>query len=169
VSNPRHQLAQVNIALLKAPIDTPLLANFVALLAPINALADSSPGFVWRLQTEDGDSTAIRAFGDDRIIVNMSVWESVEALAAFVYRSRHVEVMRRRRQWFHRVGDAYICLWWIPAGHIPTIEEAEERMSRLRLHGPSPRAFTFQRTFDPHGRAMGSGQRNDEPWLCPSG
>ena len=162
-----HHLAQVNIALLRAPLDTPLLADFVALLEPINAVADRSPGFVWRLQTEDGDATAIRAFGDDRIIVNMSVWESAEALAEFVYQSRHVEVMRRRREWFHRMAEAYLCLWWIPPGHIPTVDEAEERLAHLQLHGPSPYAFTFQVRFEPHADSALE-QRDDDRWLCPS-
>ena len=99
-------LAQVNIALPREPLDAPLLADFVAALAPVNAVADASPGFVWRLQTEDGDATAIRAFGDDRLIVNMSVWESVEALRGFVYGEAHAAVLRRRREWFERLGRA---------------------------------------------------------------
>ena len=125
------------------------LADFVAKLAPINALADGSPGFVWRLQTEDGDATAIRVFDDDRLIVNMSVWTSFEALADFVYRSAHVEVMRRRREWFHSMAELFMTLWWIPAGTIPTLDEAEERLLHLRTHGPTPRAFTFRDPFPP--------------------
>jgi Domain of unknown function (DUF3291) len=141
-------IAEVNIALARAPVDSPLLADFNAMLDPINALADSAPGFVWRLQTEDGDATGIRAFGDDRIIVNMSVWESIEHLADFVYRSGHVDVMRRRREWFERIR-LYMTLWWVPVAHEPTLAEAEARLEHLRKHGPTPHAFTFKRRFSP--------------------
>ena len=137
-------LAQVNIALPREPLDAPLLAGFVAALAPVNAVADASPGFVWRLQTEDGDATAIRAFGDDRLIVNMSVWESVEALRAFVYGEAHVAVLRRRREWFERLGEPETALWWVPAGTTPTVADAEERLGQLRAHGPTERAFTLR-------------------------
>ena len=142
-----HHLAQVNLATVRAPLDTPLLAGFVAQLEPINALADHSPGFVWRLQTEDGDATAIRPFGDQRIMVNLSVWESLEALRSFVYASRHLDVMRRRREWFHRMADAYLALWWVPAGTIPTVAEARDRIRRLTRDGPDPDAFTFRSPF----------------------
>jgi hypothetical protein len=139
-------VAQVNVALAKAPLDSPLLAEFMAALDPVNALADFSPGFVWRLQTEDGNATSVRAFDDDRIIVNMSVWESIDALANFVYRSDHIAVMRRRREWFERVV-VHMVLWWVPAGHEPSVGEAEERLEHLRLHGPTPYAFTFKRRY----------------------
>jgi hypothetical protein len=152
----------------RAPLDTPLLADFVAALEPINALADNSPGFVWRLQTEDGDATAIRVFEDDRIILNMSVWESIEALADFVYRSAHVEVMRRRREWFERMAEAYVCLWWVPVGHIPTVEEAQERLQLLRQHGPSPRAFTPQTQFGGADDQAFAPRYDGEWWACPS-
>lgn len=146
-----YQLAQVNIALPQEPLDTPLLAEFVAALAPVNALADASPGFVWRLQTDDGDATAIRVFDDDRLIVNMSVWQSFEALADFVYRSAHTNVMRHRREWFHRLGELHMALWWVPAGHEPGVAEAEERLRLLQAHGPSAAAFTFRAPFPPPG------------------
>jgi hypothetical protein len=142
-----HHLAQLNLATLRAPLDSPELADFVAQLAPINALADASPGFVWRLQTEDGDATAIRPYDDDRIIVNLSVWTSLQALRDFVYASRHLDVMRRRRQWFHRAAEAYLALWWVPARTIPTVAEAAERLERLRRDGPGPEAFTFREPF----------------------
>jgi heme-degrading monooxygenase HmoA len=140
-------LAQVNIALLRAPIDSPQLAEFVARLDAVNAVADGAPGFVWRLQTEDGDATSIRAFDDDRILVNMSVWESVEALAAFVYRSRHVEVMRRRREWFEPFDRSFLAMWWIPAWTIPTLDEARGRLELLDRDGPAAEAFTFKEPF----------------------
>jgi hypothetical protein len=126
----------------------------MALLDPINAVADRSPGFVWRLQTEEGNATAIPVLGDDRLIVNMSVWESIDQLAEFVYRSGdHLAVMRRRRQWFDRI-KVFMALWWVPAGHHPTVAEAEERLEHLRVHGPTTFAFTFRQRFsapDGHG------------------
>jgi hypothetical protein len=151
VSDRGEHVAQVNIALPKAPVDSPLLADFAALLAPVNAIADRAPGFVWRLQTEDGDATAIRGFGDDRVIVNMSVWESIEALWAFVYDGGHLGVMRRRREWFERI-EMHMALWWLPAGELPGVAEAERRLDHLRRHGPTAFAFTFKRRFDPRAR-----------------
>ena len=144
-------IAQVNIALLRAPLGSPALEGFVSLLEPINALADTSPGFVWRLQGEGGDATGIRAFGDDRIIVNLTVWETIEALGRFVFESRHAEVLRRRRGWFEKMTEAYLALWWIPAGTIPTIEEAERRVAMLRDRGVSPEAFTLREPFPSPG------------------
>jgi hypothetical protein len=121
-----------------------LLREFVAALDPVNARADAAPGFVWRLQTEDGDATGVRGFDDDRLIVNMSVWESLDALRAFVYRDPgHLAVLRRRREWFHKHAEAFQVLWWIEEGHVPTIAEAEQRLELLRRHGPTPDAFTF--------------------------
>lgn len=143
----QHHIAQVNIARVRAPIDSPELAEFVAALEPINALADGTPGFVWRLQTEDGDATAIRPFDDDTILVNMSVWESVEALDAFVYRSDHRAYLRRRREWFERAEGPVNALWWIDAGHIPTVTEAKARLEVLDRRGPTPEAFTFRSWF----------------------
>ena len=141
-------VAQVNIALPKAPVDSPLMADFMALLDPINALADASDGFVWRLQTDEGNATSIRPFEDERLMVNLSTWESVEAMREFVYRSVHVEVMRRRRKWFEHMR-LYMALWWVPAGHIPSVEEAKDRLAHLREHGPTPQAFTFREPFGP--------------------
>ncbi len=164
---PAYHLAQCNIGRLRAPLDTPLLAGFVAALAPINALADRAPGFVWRLQTEDGDATAIRPFDDDMLAVNMSVWESVEALAAFTYSSEHRDVMRRRREWFERLAEAYLVLRWIPAGTIPAIGEAKTRLELLRARGPSPDAFTFRAPFPPPGSAA-AGDAPTGDWLCPA-
>ncbi|MFD8208683.1 DUF3291 domain-containing protein [Streptomyces sp. NPDC059695] len=136
-------LAQLNVARLRFPLDDPRVAPFVALLDPVNAEADAAPGFVWRL-VEDGeaDATGLRPLGDD-VIVNLSVWESQEALWDFAYRSGHLEAMRGRRDWFHRHVESHLVLWWVPAGHVPTVAEAVERLADLRAHGPSPRAFTF--------------------------
>lgn len=152
---PVYHLAQVNIALPREPIGSPLLADFVAQLDPINALAERSPGFVWRLKADDGNATSIKAFDDDRIIVNMSVWESLESLGAYVYGGDHAAVMRQRRTWFERMREIYSALWWVPAGHHPTTAEAEERLRCLRGHGPTPFAFTFREPFPAPGHGAG--------------
>ena len=139
-------IAQLNIGRARGAVDGPVMAEFMALLDPVNAVADASPGFVWRLQTEAGNATSIPVLGDDRLIVNMSVWASIDQLADFVYRSGHVAVMRRRREWFERI-KVFMALWWVPAGHLPTVAEAEERLEHLRSHGPTARAFTFRQRF----------------------
>ena len=157
-------LAQLNIALPAEPLDSARLAAFVDRLAPVNALADVAEGFVWRLQTEDGDATAVRGFGDDRLIVNLSVWRSPAALAAFVFQGEHVAVMRRRREWFVPMREAYTVLWWVPAGHQPSVAEAEERLGHLRRHGPTRFAFSFRQPFPAPGGAPVEAQ---EGWLCP--
>ncbi|MFD0318939.1 DUF3291 domain-containing protein [Streptomyces flavalbus] len=152
----RH-LAQLNVATLRFPLDDPRTAPFVELLDPVNAAADAAPGFVWRLM-EDGapDATGLRPAGDD-VIVNLSVWESQEALWDFTYRSGHLEVMRRRREWFERHVEAHMVLWWVPAGHLPTAAEALERLADLRTHGPSPRAFTFAAPYTAEESAQADG------------
>jgi Domain of unknown function (DUF3291) len=140
-------LAQLNIARLRFPLDGPELKDFVDGLPEINALGDSSPGFVWRLTDEGGaDATALRPFEDrDDILINMSVWESLESLRDFIYHTKHLEYMRRRREWFDHNGlEAYAVLWWVPQGHIPTLAEGKERLEHLIKHGPTPEAFTFR-------------------------
>ena len=137
-------LAQLNVARAVAPLDSPTLAEFMGALDRINALAEVSPGFVWRLQAEGGNATAVRTSDDPQFIVNLSVWSSVEALFDFVYRTAHTQVMVRRREWFDPPAEAHMVLWWIPAGHVPTVEEALERLAHLRTQGPSPHAFTFK-------------------------
>ena len=162
-------LAQVNVGRILGPIDSDVMAGFVSQLAEINALAEATPGFVWRLKTEDDDATAIRPYEDDRIIVNMSVWESAEALHGYVYQSAHVEVMRRRREWFSRMTDAFMALWWVPAGHRPPVAEAVERLDHLRAHGPTPLAFTFRQRFAPPDSALGElDEQADLPGECPA-
>ena len=158
-------LAQLNVGTPVAPLTDPQLAGFVEALEPVNALADAAPGFVWRLQTEDGDATAYRAFDDDRILVNMSVWTSVEALAEFVYSGQHREIMARRREFFVPMREAFQVLWWVPEGTVPTIAEAEQRLLHLRRHGPTPHAFTFRRPFPaPEGARVLA----EDDWLCPA-
>ncbi|MER7822507.1 uncharacterized protein DUF3291 [Streptomyces sp. CG 926] len=140
-------LAQLNVATLLHPFDDPRMAPFVEMLDPVNAAADAAPGFVWRLVEEGAaDATGLRPAGAD-VVVNLSVWQTQEALWDFAYRSGHLEVMRRRREWFARHVEAHMVLWWVPAGHLPTVGEALERLAELRAHGPSPRAFTFASAY----------------------
>lgn len=162
-----YHLAQCNVARLRAPLDSPLLAGFVAALEPVNQLADRAPGFVWRLQTEDGDATSIRAFPDDMLIVNLSVWESVETLGAFVYGGEHRAVMRRRREWFERLDDAYLVLWWVPAGTLPTVDDARQRLDALRRAGPTADAFTFKSPFTPPDASRRNVEAADDGY-CPT-
>ena len=149
MSNSLYHLAQVNIARMLAPLEDPLMADFVANLGPINALADNLPGFVWRFQTESGDATAVRPYADDWMIINFSVWEDLTSLREFVFSGQHMNVMRRRREWFERLADSYAALWWIPAGHLPSVNEAVDRLEYLKQHGPSPEAFTFREFYPP--------------------
>ncbi|MGZ8501660.1 MAG: DUF3291 domain-containing protein [Candidatus Limnocylindrales bacterium] len=142
----RH-LAELNIGRTVAPMDDPLMADFVANLDRINALGDASPGFVWRLLDESGSATSIRAFDDPRMIVNLTVWESIEALREYAYRSGHVEFLRRRREWFVPLDGPSLVLWWVPAGHRPTVKEARKRLDRLAAEGPTPEAFTLKTAF----------------------
>ena len=142
-------IAQLNVGRAVAPPGSPELADFMAALDRINALAESLPGFVWRLQSDSGNATDIQVCDDPRFLVNMSVWSSVESLFEFVYRSGHTEVMKRRREWFEKPAEAHQVLWWIPAGHIPTVAEALERLTQLRREGPAPEAFSFSRRYPP--------------------
>lgn len=142
-------LAQYNVARLIEPLDHPSLTDFVDALEPINRLAEESPGFVWRHQTDEGDSTAVRPYEDDQIIINFSVWEDVQSLHDYTYRSDHVTVFRRRREWFERNLEAHLVMWWVPEGHIPTVDEADDRLQALRANGPTAEAFTFRERFDP--------------------
>lgn len=157
------ELAQLNIATLLAPIESPALRGFRAALDRINALAEASPGFVWRLQTDECNATdAEHGFGSDKI-VNLSVWRSVEELHQYVYRTAHAEIMSQRKQWFHRMGEAYSVLWWVPAGHRPTVWEAERKLELLRVEGSGPQAFTFKQVFHKPGdrRVRGRGETGD--------
>ena len=145
----KFYLAQLNIARMRAPIDDPIMAGFVAQLDHINAVADASPGFVWRLQTDNGNATSLRPFPDDMIIVNMSVWESLAALRAYVYESDHLTVLRQRKQWFELPKEAAQVLWWVSAGHTPDVWEAKNRLEQLRENGVTAAAFTFSKPFPP--------------------
>ena len=144
-----YHIAQVNIGRMKGPMDDPMMAGFVSRLDEINALADRAPGFVWRLQTPAGNATYLRPYpDDDRILINMSVWESIEALREYTYRTAHAELLRQRHEWFEKLAGVYAALWWIPAGHIPSVEEATTRLSHLEKRGPTQFAFTFKLTFE---------------------
>jgi len=145
----KYHIAQVNIGRIKAPIDDPLMAGFTGRLNEINALADGSPGFVWRLQTDEGNATYLRPYADDRILLNMSVWETIEELKHYVYRTAHAELLRQRQAWFDKFAGAYTALWWVPEGHRPGIDEAKKRIAYIDAHGPTQFAFTFKKTFDP--------------------
>ncbi|MEU5341054.1 MULTISPECIES: DUF3291 domain-containing protein [unclassified Streptomyces] len=147
-----YELAQVNIARLQAPLDSPRLKDFVDALDPVNAVADTSDGFVWRLQSDSGNATDVAVFGDEWLILNMSVWRDTNALTAFMYQGQHRELLARRREWFERVQEAMTALWWVPAGHRPTVAEAEERLLHLRAHGATAYAFTLRTPF-PAGEA----------------
>jgi hypothetical protein len=146
---PKFHIAQINIGRIKGPLDGPVMAGFVARLDEINALADNSPGFIWRPQTSEGNATYLRPYADDRILLNMSVWETVDALKRYVYHTAHAELLRQRHAWFENFMGAYAGLWWVPAGHIPGIDEAKKRLAYLGAHGPTQFAFTFRAIFQP--------------------
>ena len=140
-------IAQINIARMLAPIEDPVMADFVAQLPPINALAEESPGFIWRLQSDSGDATRIKVYDDAMVIINLTVWESLETLRGYVYKSAHSGVMRNRRRWFEKFDGPYYALWWIPAGHVPDPQEGKERLEYLRQHGDTAHAFSFKQVF----------------------
>ena len=162
-----YELAQLNIGIIRGPMDSPIMAGFAANLARINALAERSRGFIWRLQTEEGDATAIRAFEDPNLLLNMSVWRDLGSLRTYVYASAHVDIMRRRREWFEPMRDAYLVLWWIPKSHRPTVAESTAKLDTLRASGPTAQAFTFRHAYPPPDsvETQSSLQFDDE---CPA-
>jgi hypothetical protein len=143
----QYHLAQINIAQMIAPMDSPIMADFKNNLERINGLGEQSPGFVWRLKDDSGDATSIRVFDNDAMIINMTVWESIDALYEFAYKSDHTEFFRRRREWFDKLDIPVVVLWWIEAGHIPTVDEAKAKLDYIREHGATPLAFTFKQRF----------------------
>lgn len=142
-----YHLAQINIARMVAPLDSPVMHDFVANLERINALAESAEGFIWRLKGDGNDATSLRPYEDERVIVNMSVWESVDALYQYAYYSDHTEIFRRRAEWFEKMTTPAAGLWWILAGHIPTVAEAKDKLEHLERYGVTPQAFTFKKRF----------------------
>ena len=148
-ATPGWHLAQINIARMRAPLTDPIMTEFAEALEEVNALADMSPGFVWRLQDANCDATAIRAFADPLILVNMSVWTDLVALQNYVYRTMHGRFFARRQAWFEKSATAHLALWWVPAGHRPTVAEGKARLEQLDQLGASAAAFTFRQPFPP--------------------
>ncbi len=142
-----HHLTQINIAQCRDELTSDTMKAFVARLDEINALADQSPGFIWRWQPDESDDSASTIFKDRSLIINMSVWEDMEALRHYVYKSMHVELVRDREQWFHKLSNSYQVLWWIPEGSLPTPAEAYEKLQLLDRQGASTAAFTFAKSF----------------------
>ena len=146
-----YHLAQLNVARAVAPMDDPAMADFMARLDEVNQIAEQSPGFVWRLQSEAGNATDIKVSDDPLFIINLTVWETPDDLYAFTYRSEHRTVFARRFEWFERADGPNVVLWWQPAGTIPTIDDALRRLRLLADHGPTPEAFTFKQRVAPPG------------------
>lgn len=144
-----HHLAQLNVGRLLGPTDSSVVAEFMANLEPINALAEAAPGFVWRLQTDAGNATDIKVLDDELFVINLSVWESVEHFHDYTYRSDHRLFLGRRKEWFEPATEATLVMWWIPAGGLPTIDEAMDRLATLRHEGPTAEAFTYKSPFPP--------------------
>ena len=144
-----YQLAQINVGRLRAPLDDPQVAGFADALDAVNAIADATPGFVWRLQTEEGNATTIQTTDDPLFLINISVWETAEALYDYVYRSEHVDFMRKRSDWFERMEAPHMCLWWIPTGEVPTPQQALHRLERFKQDGPTEYSFSFRHQFPP--------------------
>lgn len=154
----QYHLAQVNIARTIAPLDDPLMRGFVEQLDPINRLAERSPGFVWRLQTDDGDATSIQLFDDPRIIVNLSLWASYEALKNYVYSGDHLTVLKAKKSWMEKLDTPSLALWWLPVGELPTALDAKHRLEALAKNGSTATVFTFARPYPaPHAFAQEPG------------
>ena len=142
-----YHIAQVNIAEMRAPLDSETMTGFVARLDEINALAERTPGFVWRLKGDANNATALRIFDNHSIIINMSVWDSIDALYQYTYYSDHAQVYRQRGEWFRRLQNHMLALWWVPAGHTPTPQEAKDKLAYLNAHGATPLAFNFKQRY----------------------
>lgn len=143
------QLAQLNIARAQHRMDAPEMKEFVNAITAVNEIADNSDGFVWRLQDESGNATGISAFDDPHMLVNLSVWESPEHLKHFMFKTLHRDYIKRKREWFDKMPQAYFVMWWVPEGHEPTLQEALERLEHLRSEGETPFAFSFRSDFKP--------------------
>ena len=152
-------LAQLNIARMLAPIDSPVMADFVANLDRINAIAENSKGFVWRLKDDSNNATSIRIFDDDFLIVNMSVWQNVDALFRFAYQSDHLEIFKRRTEWFEKMPEMHMVLWYVPEGSMPSVADAVERLTHLRQRGETPYAFSFKKRFTPEEAVAASNEQ----------
>lgn len=144
---PHYHLAQINIARAKAPLDSPVMHGFTSRIDAVNALAESRDGFIWRLQTEAGDATSLRVFPDPHIIVNLSVWRDVESLKAFVFSGEHLQLLQNKKVWFDKLATPSLALWWVPAGHQPSLEEAQQALQDIAEFGSSPRAFSIAQSM----------------------
>ncbi|HYW59431.1 MAG TPA: DUF3291 domain-containing protein [Xanthobacteraceae bacterium] len=144
VTSPARHLAQLNIGRIRHETDDPRMADFMNNLERVNAIAERSPGFVWRYKDDSGNATSTRPFADPRMLVNMSVWESVEALEKFAWQTVHTRFYARKHEWFEKLDGAYFVLWHVPVGHRPSVQEAIERLEHLKAHGPSEHAFGWQ-------------------------
>ena len=152
-TNAEFHLAQLNVGKILYAKDSPEMADFIGALDRVNALAEASPGFIWRLKDEGGSAMSFSIF-DEMTLPNMSVWRDRESLFDYVYKTGHTHYLARRREWFHMPSEGHMVLWWVPAGHSPSLEEAAERLTYLRYHGPTPMAFTFKRAFDADGEPV---------------
>ncbi|WP_137939932.1 DUF3291 domain-containing protein [Chitinivorax sp. B] len=147
--SPHFHLAQVNIAKTKAPMNDPSMQGYVEQITHLNHLADQSPGFIWRLQSDEGDATAIRLFDDPLIMINLSVWTSLDALTKYVYQGDHLQAVKQRKQWFEPQTSPRLALWWLPAGELPTPGQAKDKLMQLATQGATQTAFTFAHPFQP--------------------
>jgi heme-degrading monooxygenase HmoA len=143
----RYQLAEFNIARMRFPLDDPRMREFREALASVNALADESPGFAWRLESDEGEGNAVRQIHDPQLLLNLSVWESIDALRAFYLAAPHGEFLRRRATWFERARHPYLALWWVAHGHHPSLEEATQRLAMVSEDGPTDSSFDFAHPF----------------------
>lgn len=141
-------LAQLNIARPKFPIDSIGMADFVNNLDPINTVAENSPGFIWRLKDDSGNASSIPVFNDPELIVNMSVWQDIASLKQFMFKTHHIDFLKRKKEWFVPLDSPSYVMWWIEEGHTPSVGEAEERLLHLREHGESDYAFSFKHSFN---------------------
>ncbi|PWQ96046.1 DUF3291 domain-containing protein [Leucothrix pacifica] len=145
----KYQLAQLNLAKFRLPMENPVNADFVNNLDAVNAIAEAHPGYIWRLKGEGNDATDLQAYDDPNIIANLSVWADLESLLDFVYKEEaHKNIMRRRREWFDKM-EFFMVLWWVKAGDVPSLQQAIDKLEYLKAHGPSPEAFTFRNDFPP--------------------
>lgn len=160
MGNDKFWIAEFNISRLKAPLDSPVMKEFVDFLSPVNSFAEESPGYVWRLAAPDGQAASYLppVYEDEMIVTNLTVWEDIEALKNFVYQTVHTYFLRSRRKWFEQAAHVQVVLWWIPRGHIPTVEEGKEKLRCLQELGPTAEAFTFQRAFDSQGQLLRQAQ-----------
>ena len=146
----KYQLAQINIGRIKgAGIDDPIMKEFVDNLDAINRLAETSAGFIWRLKSDDNNATSFNPYNDEQVIINISVWENIESLENYVFKTLHADFLRRRKEWFQKFGKVTTAMWWIREGEFPSVEEAVDKLARLQQEGPTSSIFDFKSKFPP--------------------